>query len=391
MIYTEREKLFKPTMTPTPASAMDYADALFRLLRMTGFFTVSKGRIVIAPERANDVDAILAERWPLSTDWDDPAAFYAHFGDAARPALPWQDTEMLRERVHALLSRASAALQAATFAVPATAMALLPTEGEVKTASYGELQAQYERTTETLKQIQQAELLGTLRSSEGMRQVGEFFDNITRRGDPLIFDAPSQLEWNVFRALLALDHTDNVKANLTMDTNLQPLTRAPGNGPDGIASFDGFDVIYEPTLKTGPRQWNDEREPIYRHAILHTNAVRDKGDNRDIYTLAIAPKIEPALAATFLNTAKGLLRIPGMREDPLIVPITIKQMQQLLAAAARVQGFRPEEIWFMFERIKEGAGGLAAGDCDGYSALIQGSVDQMIAEALNDHAAEPAA
>ena len=383
LVHVERAAVFG-VQPLTPTTPWDYADGLFRLMRMTGLVTVSGGRLVIAPERVTDVDEILSMPWPLRDDWNDRDAFYSHFGSATEPRLPWQDVQKLRERVEDLRERTQRALDEATFAVPASASLLVPTAPEVTAASRAELQAQYERITEALQQVQQLKLLGWIRTSAGMLQVSAFFDRIMRRGDPMIFDPPSQLEWNTWRSLLALDHTDIVKGNFTMDTNLEPLTRAPGNGPDGVATFPGFDVVFEPTLKTGPKQWNDESEPIYRHAVLHTNSLRKGGDGREVYTLAIAPKIEPALAAYFLNAAKGALPIPDMQEPPVIIPITIEQIKQLLAGASQVGGFRPDELWFMFEVIREQALKLAPADSKGYLACIQQSLDDLIAMALQD-------
>lgn len=386
MIYAERERVYQPSKTPTPRSAMDYADALFRLLRMTGLFTVSKGRIIVAPERLADANAILSKKWPLRHDWDDPEEFYEYYGDPTLPRLPWQDTETLRQRVREMWSRTTAELNAATFAVPANASMLVPKEADIAAGTYAQLQLFYSQLLELLKLIRITAMLGTLRSTEGLNEVIEFFNRLTRRGDPQVYDPPSQLEWNCWRAMLALDHTDNVKANFTMDTTLEPLTRAPGNGPDGVASFDAFDIIFEPTLKTGPKQWNDESEPIYRHVVKHTNALRESGDNRDVYTFAIAPKIEPALSAYFLSAAKGTLPIPEMREPPLIVPITITQMQDLLGGAAAAGGFQRDELWLMFESIKERVATISLGDIGSYDAIIQDEIDQLISAAAKDRA-----
>jgi hypothetical protein len=379
MIYDERNKEFNPSRTVTAGSAKDYADACVRLLRMTGLVTVSGSRVIIAPERAADVSALLAKKWPIRDDWDDPKAFYKYFGSDSKPRLPWEEVAKLRQRTIDLRRRVDNILKHVEV-VDSTA-ARPPSMAQIEDADYADLKMQYDRLLEIFKEIQRTSMLTKIRTKRGILAVSDFFDDITKKID--VFDPPVQLEWNCWRGMLALDHTDQVKPNFTVDSNFQPLTRAPGNGPDGVAHFPGFDVLMEPTLKTGRKQFADETEPIVFHAVKHINALREDGDRRDVYTLAIAPTIHKNVAQYFLSTARGDIPVPDMKEAPLILPITIKQFQDMLHAAARVGGFKAEEIREMFETVSKGVHGLKKNDYGGFLNLIDETITNMIKTATS--------
>src|SRR5205823_3552953 len=70
-------------------------------------------------------------------------------------------------------------------------------------------------------------------------------------------EAPAYLEWTLWRAFLAIDHTLN-KAhearNFEIGQDLLPIGHAPGNGADMCFEFADFVLVVEVTLKDGPRQ-----------------------------------------------------------------------------------------------------------------------------------------
>ena len=111
-------------------STDDYADALIRAFRYTGLFSVRGARIVVASGREAELDELifdeppeerqarparltyssghslqlalgeapplrLAAPRPLFSRYEDGAAFYAYYGDARLPALPWENAPRL--------------------------------------------------------------------------------------------------------------------------------------------------------------------------------------------------------------------------------------------------------------------------------------------------------
>src|SRR5262245_1929730 len=116
-------------------STDDYADAMIRSFRYTGLFSGRGARIVVAPGRETELDELifaggppdgpayeapspsvrplqlalgeappvrLAAPLPLFPTYEDGAAFYAHYGDATAPRLPWENAERLGAIARAL-------------------------------------------------------------------------------------------------------------------------------------------------------------------------------------------------------------------------------------------------------------------------------------------------
>jgi len=340
-------------LSATPKSGLDYADALFRLMRHTGLFTIDGNRLVIAPARADDVDKILAITWPLRKDWDDGRSFYAYFGAAGTPKLPWDDAPLLRVRVRTVIARIEE-LSATWPAVNAAVRAQLPTAPEIDAANVATLKTIFASLDDLLRQAGLASLIGQLRTPSGMSEVAQHFDRILDRDDD-VYDPPMQLEWNLWRAILALDHTDKVFGNFTMDSNLQPMTRAGGNQADGVANFDEFAVLLEATLLSGRTQFARETEPVVFHTAKQIAKLRAAGDLRPVYTLCVAPSIHINSAQYFLNTAKGVVPVPDLEEPALVVPLSISQVKALLIGRAGRGPFQQADIAGFFSAVETAA------------------------------------
>ena len=87
------------------ASMDDYADALARYLRYTRLYSVRGARLVVASGREDDVDALLANPQVPFADYNDREAFYAHYGAAGAPRLPWEHPQQLQRTIHRLEER----------------------------------------------------------------------------------------------------------------------------------------------------------------------------------------------------------------------------------------------------------------------------------------------
>ena len=96
------------------------------------------------------------------------------------------------------------------------------------------------------------------RTPKRLREALDFYATILARE---VIDPPTFLEWNTWRAFLALGEAREVIANLTVDDDLQPLNAAQGNQPDMEIDYGTFHVVSEVTLRAGADQRQAEARP----------------------------------------------------------------------------------------------------------------------------------
>lgn len=134
-------------------------------------------------------------------------------------------------------------------------------------------------------------------------------------------EAAAYLEWTLWRAFLAIDHTTNKpyeSRGFNIDQDYMPVSTAPGGGPDMIFEFDNYIIVVEVTMSTNSRQETMEGEPVRRHVA---DLVMES--EKPVYGVFIANKIDSNTAETFRigcwynqNDEKLALRI---------VPFTLTQ------------------------------------------------------------------
>ena len=126
-----------------------------------------------------------------------------------------------------------------------------------------------------------------------IEDILEVFEKIKKREVP---DAPLFLEWNVWRAFAALNHTQAIQGNFVVDLDGMPLTTAPGKKPDIEINYGSFSCIVEVTMSSGETQFNMEGSSVPRHyGDLATTA------NHDVYCIFIAPRVSEGTMAHFFN------------------------------------------------------------------------------------------
>lgn len=121
----------------------------------------------------------------------------------------------------------------------------------------------------------------------------DIFAKIKKRDVP---DVPLFLEWNIWRAFAALNHTQAIEGNFIVDLDGMPLNTAPGKKPDIEINYGSFSCIVEVTMSSGDTQFNMEGSSVPRH---YGDLVR-KVDH-DAYCIFIAPKVAPGTKAHFFN------------------------------------------------------------------------------------------
>ncbi len=141
----------------------------------------------------------------------------------------------------------------------------------------------------------------------------DIFAKIKKRDVP---DVPLFLEWNIWRAFAALNHTQAIEGNFIVDLDGMPLNTAPGKKPDIEINYGSFSCIVEVTMSSGDTQFNMEGSSVPRH---YGDLVR-KVDH-DAYCIFIAPKVAPGTKAHFFNLNRFSTKHYGGKTK--IVPMSL--------------------------------------------------------------------
>lgn len=158
-------------------------------------------------------------------------------------------------------------------------------------------------------------------------------------------EAAAYLEWTLWRAFLAIDHTKNKpyqSRGFNIDQDYFPVGTAPGGGPDMIFEFENYYIVVEVTMSTNSRQEAMEGEPVRRHV-----ADLVMSSDKPVYGVFIANKIDSNTAETFRigvwynqNDEKLALKI---------VPFTLKQFAEFFRFMFENHEVSPDKFLQLFE------------------------------------------
>jgi hypothetical protein len=158
---------------------------------------------------------------------------------------------------------------------------------------------------ETLDAKRDAELERQMQRLSLLEEVGDvqstFRDIISRSA----LDIPLTMEWNVWRAMAALDR-GRIRGNFVMDTNGEPISTASGGKPDIVCEYGAFDLVVEVTTSFGMRQFEAEHESVPRHIGDHA-----RSSGRDTYGLFVAVRLTPATIAYFYTLRSQYVDLYG--------------------------------------------------------------------------------
>ncbi|WP_295093396.1 AlwI family type II restriction endonuclease [Ruminococcus sp.] len=159
-------------------------------------------------------------------------------------------------------------------------------------------------------------------------------------------EAAAYLEWILWRAFLAIDHTVNKPyeaRGFNIDQDYLPVGTAPGGGPDMIFEFDDCKIVVEVTMSTNSRQEAMEGEPVRRHVA---DLVMES--SKPVYGVFIANKIDSNTAETFRigvwynqNDEKLALKI---------VPFTLEQFSEYFKYMFTNNKNTPIQFLTLFEK-----------------------------------------
>lgn len=159
-------------------------------------------------------------------------------------------------------------------------------------------------------------------------------------------EAAAYLEWILWRAFLAIDHTVNKPyeaRGFNIDQDYLPVGTAPGGGPDMIFEFEDCFIVIEVTMSTNSRQEAMEGEPVRRHVA---DLVMES--TKPVYGVFIANKIDSNTAETFrigvwYNQKYERLALK-------IVPFTLEQFSEYFKYMFVSKNNTPDNFLHLFEK-----------------------------------------
>ena len=169
-------------------------------------------------------------------------------------------------------------------------------------------------------------------------------------------EAAAYLEWILWRAFLAIDHSISKPyeaRGFNIDQDYLPVGTATGGRPDLIFEFNDYKIVIEVTMSTNSRQEAMEGEPVRRHVA---DLVMES--EKPVYGVFIANKIDSNTAETFRIGVWYNNKDEKM--DLKIVPFTLLQFSEYFKYMFLSGNHTPEVFLKLFEQCfsaKEGKEG----------------------------------
>lgn len=296
-------------------SLNSYGDLNFRYLQKTGLFTIKGNRLVAGEEHLSEIEAILSMKFIPRKGRD----YLDYLHNPLEPSLPSDKKPFLcRELTNIDKKRKSLYT---ILRVPLRQRKSIKVKAD---ESMPVLKKKYQKIENEYLFLKELQFAQELQKPEGICEVIKYFGSIL--SGEIFGDRAAHLEWNVWRAFLALNelivHPSKCR-NFAIDKDLNPYDFAPGNQPDMVFYYEDFIVIGEATLTVGPRQWSAEVEPVPRHVAKVQAEIKEK----EVYGIFIAPHIDVNTAITFFEYIKGMPYIyEGQRMRLVMIPLTTKQL-----------------------------------------------------------------
>lgn len=278
----------------------DYADSSIRYLRATGLFTLLPHGQTLALTKAKIDDSIfLLEKYGISvsdkTDVDYEYYCKNYLGNPSLPVLRIDnrnDQERDFSRMYQVVKQSDS-----MFADK------LKEEFNKAKSSIEKINT-IVRLEKKITEIQVKNEAKNIRIDfdSSLGDIKQIFNDIASR-DKEIVDRPLMYEWNTWRSMVLINDALNVQGNYHADADGNPVSTASGNMPDILCEYDSFWLGVEVTLQSGMKQYETEGEPISRHIGKLQKSRIDASDNRPVFGLFVAEKINPEVISHLFTLA----------------------------------------------------------------------------------------
>jgi len=315
------KKIFLFYYLPLKISTLrDYADLTARYLRKSGLFSISRDKLITIAERKDLIKSLLAQKWSLIKD----KKYLDYFWSDSLPTLPSDKTDYLKDHLVAIKAREKDLFEkvGTRESLELVGGKLTPTQDIIR------LKQQTKSIEINLLRLKEIEFYYSQSEEKQIDDIISFYDLILAKqilGGEAYY--PAYLEWNTWRAFLAIDTLANKPyeaRNFKIDDELQPINHAPGNRADMVFEYDNFVLVNEVTLITHANQWSAEAEPVPRHVAR----VQSISKNKDVFCFFVAPQIDVNTILTFFNNRRYSINDEML--DLTIIPITVDQVKFLL-------------------------------------------------------------
>lgn len=303
------------------ATLRDYADLTARYLRKSGLFSISRDKLIIITDKKDLIESLLSQKWKLIKDSD----YLKYLWSATLPALPSDKTDYLTEHFENISKKEKSLFDEISKRQKVESIA----DKIQKAENVIDLKSQVRQIEKNLSRLKEIDYYYFQSNEEQIEDIINFYDLITNKqilGGEAYY--PAYLEWNTWRAFLAINTLANQPyeaRNFKLDDELQPLNHAPGNVADMIFVYKDFVSVIEVTLNVKENQWSTEAEPVPRHVAK----IHAEYKSKEVFGLFIAPSIDPNTVLTFFNNRQH--SVSGKILELTIIPFTINQIKELLS------------------------------------------------------------
>lgn len=359
-------------------NSRDYADSCFRYFQYTGMFSRTAEHLVISPTRQTHIRRILEEMTFPIIPYDNASDFYLHFGNPALPLLPWENVPDLKTEVASMRSNIESATRELRARIPSIS---LPTIKPEPAPSVDNLMQYYHGLRLQLRATNEQLFSVDLATPDGLQQIIDMYQRVVKKD---IVERPLFMEWNTWRALLALDYFRRLKPNFEMDDDLMPISVAGGRKPDmEVYYYDDYIILVEVTLSYGERQYYTEAEPVTRHVAQFQAKEMEQGGQK-VFGLFIAPRIH-------LNTTKHFhlhLRHDLTPEAGRItlIPLPLAEFVGLVSFCVSNNAFTAKSFRELLERIHDYGAALADDQAHQWSGKIKIALSEWKEQRLRQSA-----
>ena len=322
------------------ATLKDYADLTARYLRKSGLFSVSRDRLIVITEKKDFIKYLLHQQWGLVKDSD----YFNYLWSATLPEMPSDKADFLTRHFENIFQKEKLLFNQLSKKQKVESIG----DKIQKAKNVIGLKNQVRQIENNVSRLKEIDYYYSQSDEKQIDDIINYYDLIMEKrilGGEAYY--PAYLEWNTWRAFLAINTLANQPyeaRNFKLDDELQPINHAPGNRADMVFEYKDFISVIEVTLNTKENQWSAEAEPVPRHVAKIHKIYQGK----EVYGVFIAPSIDTNTVLTFFNN-----RQHSIGEEIIeltIIPFTITQIKALLSIF-KIKRFSIQKLKNLYQSI----------------------------------------
>lgn len=298
-------------------NCFEYTDNMIRYIRLTKYIYI-RGKfentyIDLEPRRMIEIDSLLRYDNGSSKNFS-LQAWQEYIGSYGSYVLPYEKPEILRDIAKEVVEENN--LLKSKLDIDYDYPEFKNTTSELKQQI---LELREERT-----HLQNLEIKSYYHyNSDRIDEVVENLNSIIAR-DKSKHSKKFSIElekWTTI-ALNVINDAINIRSNMIVGDDNEPIFTAPAGVPDIECFYNEFNSVCEVTMLVARDQWFNEGQPVMRHLRQFEEVHLDK----DNYCIFIAPRMHDDTLNTFLFSNK--FGYEGKKQK--IIPMTIRQLSMLM-------------------------------------------------------------